>query len=185
MNNTLKNILIFSAGVGVGAFAVWEYFSNRYLISDEIEEPLEAGSEKNPGMENSKNNYSELYENAKNAVDEYGGDVEGIIDDTPGEPVVADSPYVISPSEFGETDFEEESLTWYSDGVLTDDYDEKIEDVEGMVGSDSLKRFEEYDDCDVVYVRNERLRCDYEITRDLRKYSDVLEEKPYLKRLDE
>lgn len=89
-----------------------------------------------------------------------------------------EKPYVIAPEEFGEMDdYETVSLTYYSDGVLTDDFDNEIEDVEGMVGEDSLDHFGEYED-DSVFVRNDRYKTDYEILLDLRKYSDVKKSNP-------
>ena len=88
--------------------------------------------------------------------------------------VVDTNPYVISPEAFGDKDdYETISLTYYSDGVLTDDADNIIEDVNDTVGEESLKSFGEYED-DSVFVRNDRLKCDYEILLDTRKYSDVV-----------
>lgn len=84
-----------------------------------------------------------------------------------------DIPYVISPDEFGQDEsYETISLTYYADGVLADDDDEMVEDVENLVGFDSLNHFGEYED-DSVFVRNDRLKCDYEILLDHRKYTDV------------
>lgn len=94
----------------------------------------------------------------------------------------AKDPYVISPDEFGEyDDYSKISLTYYADNMIADDNDEPLEDVEGTIGWESLMRFGEYED-DALHVRNERLKVDYEILKDLRKYSDVLEDKPYLRR---
>ena len=59
--------------------------------------------------------------------------------------------------------------------------DEIIENVEDVIGFESLNHFGEYED-DSVYVRNERLRVDYEVLLDLRTYTEVLESKPYLRR---
>ena len=88
-------------------------------------------------------------------------------------------PYVIPPDEFDELDgYEVISLTYYADGVLTDDYNEPVEDVENTVGSDSLTHFGEYED-DSVFVRNDNLKVDYEILADMRKYSDVVKIDPH------
>ena len=82
-------------------------------------------------------------------------------------------PYIIPPEEFDQNpDYEKITLTMYSDGVLTDEYDEVIEDVDDTVGKDSLNHFGEYED-DCVYVRDERTDRDYEILRDNRPYSEV------------
>lgn len=100
------------------------------------------------------------------------------------EPMFGDpsaKPYVITPEEFGEfDDYDRISFTYYADHVIADDNDQLLEDVENVIGFESLTHFGEYDD-DAVYVRNERLKTDYEILRDERTYSDVLQSKPYLR----
>lgn len=91
------------------------------------------------------------------------------------------TPYVIAPEQFAELDgYDQISLTYYADHILADDNDQLLEDVDGTVGFESLTHFGEYED-DSVYVRNDRLKTDYEILRDERKYSDVIKTKPYLK----
>lgn len=89
-------------------------------------------------------------------------------------------PYVINPEEFGGDDYEPVSLTYYADGVLVDEDDEPVESIDEVVGRESLKRFGEFE-ADTVFVRNERLKCDYEVLRDNRKYSDIIEDDPFLK----
>ena len=88
-------------------------------------------------------------------------------------------PYVISPDEFGEfEDYERISLSYYTDQILADEDDEKVEDVDNVVGLESLAHFGEYED-DSVFVRNDRLKCDYEILLDQRTYSDVIKQRPH------
>lgn len=83
-------------------------------------------------------------------------------------------PSVITPEEFGDVDgYDTLTLTYYADGVLTDDADYPVEDIDDMVGYESLNHFGEYED-DAVYVRNDALRTDYEILYDPRNYSDVM-----------
>lgn len=88
-------------------------------------------------------------------------------------------PYVISPAEFGNLDgYDIQTLKYYeADDTLTDDDDNVVD--EELVGSASLSAFGTYED-DTVYVRNERLKRDYEILRENGRYTDVLREKPYL-----
>ena len=83
----------------------------------------------------------------------------------------APGPYVISPDEFGGADgYDAISLTYYSgNGVLVDDNEEQVDNVEELVGEDSLKHFGEYED-DSVYVRNDERKCDYEILLDESNY---------------
>ena len=77
---------------------------------------------------------------------------------------------MISPDEFGEfEDYRTINLSYYADEVLADEDDNIIEDIEGTVGEESLSHFGEYDD-DAVHVRNDRIKCDYEILLDERFY---------------
>ena len=109
--------------------------------------------------------------------------IENVKDDSGLTTLIStnDKPYVISPDEYGEiSDYATESLTHYSDGVLTDMHDNIIDDVDEIVGSDYAEHFGEYED-DSVHIRNDAKKCDYEILADERCWSDVLETKPYLK----
>lgn len=88
-------------------------------------------------------------------------------------------PYIISPEEFGEfEDYERISLSYYADQVLADEDNEKVEDVDNVIGLESLTHFGEFED-DSVFIRNDRLRCDYEILLDQRTYSDVIKQRPH------
>lgn len=88
------------------------------------------------------------------------------------EPVEYERPYVISPDEFGEKDgYENVTLTYYADGVLTDYFDNVISNIDEVVGFDSLDHFGEYED-DAVFVRNDKMETDYEILRDLRDFNE-------------
>ena len=87
------------------------------------------------------------------------------------ERMTAPGPYVISPDEFGCADgYDAIGLTYYSgNGVLVDDNEERVDNVEELVGECSLKHFGEYED-DSVYVRNDERKCDYEILLDESNY---------------
>ena len=95
-----------------------------------------------------------------------------------------EKPYVISPSELDEyDDYETISLTLYADGTLADDNDEVLseDEIEEIIGKDSLNHFGEYEE-DSVFVRNDARKCDYEILKSLEDYAEVLARKPYLAR---
>ncbi len=91
-----------------------------------------------------------------------------------------DKPYVITPDEFGASDGYTQICLVYYDGdeVLADEEDEVIEDIAGTVGEDFAEHFGEYED-DSVFVRNDILRCDYEICKDNRAFSDVTDDSVY------
>ena len=100
-------------------------------------------------------------------------------DDIRKEEESVERPYVISPDDFGEfPEYEKISLTHYADGVLADENNEIVDNVDDIVGSDYACHFGEYED-DSVHVRNDRTRCDYEILRDLSKYVDVTVSHPH------
>lgn len=88
-------------------------------------------------------------------------------------------PYVIAPEEYGElNDYELLSWTCYANGVLTDDMDQPIVDPEQFVGADVLSKFGQYSE-DMVHIRNDERRCDYEIVRSLSTYEEMLANEPY------
>ncbi len=82
---------------------------------------------------------------------------------------------LIAPEEFGcKKDYDSVFLVYYADGVLTDEWDNIIENVETLVGQNAFRYFGHYDDePDLVYVRNDCLRADFEIGRDLRISTEV------------
>ena len=89
------------------------------------------------------------------------------------EDKVNNKPYVIHPDEFGD-EYNVVTLVCYNDKVVTTyDTGEVLtdEEVEKLVGLDSLSRFGEYEE-DSVFVRNDSLNVDYEILRDEENYSD-------------
>ena len=182
MNNKLTNVIMFAVGAAVGSVVTWKLIKTKYeqIAQEEIESVKAAYSKRHDeSVENeSDNNVVEKpvrYEKpdlmeyaAKLEEMKYAGEKEvpELMDDIT-------KPYVIGPDEFGEEDdYETATLWYYADKVLTDDQDNIIEDVDDIVGVESLEHFGEYED-DSVFVRNERLKCDYEILLDTRNYSDV------------
>ena len=78
--------------------------------------------------------------------------------------------YYITEDEFGtEFDYDNNSFTCYADGIVTDETDEIIEPGE-YLPEDFMDRFE---DEDVLYLRDDEKKCDYEVVKDLRLYSEV------------
>ena len=195
MNRKLSNVLLFTAGVAVGSLVTWRYFKTKYeVVEDEIEEKTEENEgeteteDEDPEVLESKSNYGK-----KPPLKEYVKMVEdnGYVPKTHMEEVEEEiangelgdkdvyEPFIIRPDEYGELHaYETLSLNYYADGVLTDELDNPIEDVESLVPADFADHFGEYDD-NAVFVRNDNLECDYEILRDLRKFTDVVGEYPY------
>lgn len=90
----------------------------------------------------------------------------------------ADIPYVITIDEFMEDDPEIEKVTvtyFDGDGNLADTQDKIIPEVEEIIGSDALTKFGLYSkDKNIVYVRNERIKIDFEVVLDERSYTEAI-----------
>lgn len=188
MNNSIKSVLVFSLGAAVGSVLTWRILKTRYekKTQEEIDSVKEVFSRKRDIEESTecseqseeadRQHVEEMAAAATEALNTYNPDqkVDTEIMRKKATQKYRD-PYVISPDEFGELEdegYDTETLSYYADGVLTDEMDNPVEDVEGTVGSESLNHFGDYED-DAVHVRNERLKCDYEILYDFRRFKDV------------
>lgn len=192
MNRKLSNVLLFAAGAAVGSLVTWRYFKSKYeVVEDEIEEKTEEpegkSEEEDPEVLESKMSYKKpplkdyvkMVEDCGYKPKTHVEEVEEEIANGEWDDKDVYEPYIIRPEEYGELHaYETLSLNYYADGVLTDELDNPIEDVESLVPADFADHFGEYED-DVVHVRNDNLECDYEILRDLRKFTDVVGEYPY------
>lgn len=86
-----------------------------------------------------------------------------------------DRPYVIHADEHGDQGYETDSYTYYMrDQVLTDSKDEVIENVDVIVGFESLQQFGHgSQNPGLVLVRNDGLSLDIDITRLDLAYSEI------------
>jgi hypothetical protein len=81
--------------------------------------------------------------------------------------------YVIHADEFGETDLNEAALTYYSgDDVLCDASDRIIDNQDRLVGEGLNKFGHGSGDKDVVFIRNETLAVDLEVTNTDKSYAE-------------
>lgn len=85
-----------------------------------------------------------------------------------------DRPYVIHVDEFleNETEYSQNSISYFEgDEVLVDEMDQPIRDIQGVVGVENLSFGYGSRDKNVVYIRNDRLEIDFEVTRSEGKYT--------------
>lgn len=185
----------FAVGAAVGSLATWKIVKTKYekIAQEEIDSVKEVYAKKMIGEEidlslsvgidpdDDDRTLEEKLKDLKVVTDEYTSIInkQGYSSNvTVPEPkkeveqMSIDRPYVISPDEYGEIGYEEIELTYYADEVLADDQNELVEDVDDVVGLDSLKHFGEFED-DSVHVRNDARRADYEILLDSRTYAEV------------
>lgn len=182
MNNKVVNAIAFLLGAGIGSVVTWKLVETKYkkLAQEEIDSVREVYSKKEIALANEvKKAHACLEANTKNdKVPSYQHIVEdmGYASESEEEEGVGNV-HVIPPESYGELGYEEVSLTYYADDVLAYDDDSVIRDVNKVVGKGSLNTFGEYED-DSVFVRDDNKKIDYEILRDMRRYSDVVGDDP-------
>ena len=194
MSNFWKTSLTFITGAIVGGFVTKKYIEYKSQINDEIEyEECEthediAEEANDTSVENEKTNNEEIRissvddESYKKLLAELQYTVEKEADDfiermIPKQEEVRDTskPYNITPDEFEEIDeYDSDEYTYYADGYVTDSYGMPIsdEDIFNTIGEDFDTYFGSYDD-DQIWIRNERLRMDFSVVRDIDRFVDV------------
>ena len=184
----MNNFIPFLLGAVSGSVITWALLNNKYkqIAQEEIDSVKEVFSKKeetidvtelhpkmkvelaeqeeeNPEMDKYKTLVRDYRKESTKKKEEKEEDEEMDID----------KPYVISPEEFDTLDdWETISLTYYQDGVVTDDAGEPMsdEEIESAIGFESLEHFGEYEE-DSVFVRNDERRTDYEILMDADYYN--------------
>lgn len=198
MNTKVACAIAFVAGAAVGVAASWRVLDTKYkkLADKEIasvkelfyfkpvennEEPDESEEEKfeqSPEEDFTEEEKKE-YTNIASSYTNYA--TKSVVEEEPNVEITDSEPYVISPVELGDCDYDVIDLIYYEgDNTLTDEEDEIIDDVGDLIGWESLEHFGEYED-DSVCVRNDVRKVDYEVLLDVRKYSEVM----YLRELEE
>lgn len=186
----MKGLLIFAAGLAVGAVAGAVIVKNKVLADakaeiDEVREyyresrGVKEVEEKEEVKEVEKKEYElkdiQVKDEPKTGLTNYSQITKMYMSKDEYQTPMYDDPFVIDPSEFGENpEYDTETLTYFADGVLVDDVDDVIEEPDIVVGLENLKVFEEFG-ATSVYVRNDIYKTDYEIIRDDWNYSDLKE----------
>ena len=187
----MKGLLIFAAGLAVGAVAGAVIVKNKVLADakaeiDEVREYYrESRGQKDEHVEEVKEVEKKEYElkdiqikdepKTEKEHTNYNQIAKMYTSKNEFQTPMYDDPFVIDPSEFGENpEYDTETLTYFADGVLVDDVDDVIEEPDIVVGLENLKVFEEFG-ATTVYVRNDIYKTDYEIIRDDWNYSDLKE----------
>jgi hypothetical protein len=168
----MKSFLTFMAGLGLGIAISWSYNKNKYeqAIGEEVK-PLENKKRSSDIDNSSERVYEEhLKEEAKNIINYSGYSKK----DKEDESIKMKNPlYVITPDEFAsQVGYDTDTFYIFADDVITNDNNEKIDDVRKTFGLDinEIKaQFGIYED-DSVYIRNEKIQTDYEILRELDTY---------------
>lgn len=182
MNKGAIGFLALAAGGAIGFLVASKLMKDRYeqRTQDEIDSVKAAFRRERTRAQEKKEPPRSVEADREN----YGRYVRKLGYSEKDSPDPVQEPRVISPDEFGEMDeYDQISLTYYADGTVADDSERAMsaDEIEETIGRDSLGHFGEYEE-DSVFVRNDRLKADYEILKDERTYAELLREKPYLVR---
>lgn len=180
--NKSSGFLLFIFGTALGSFATWKIVKSRYeaIAQEEIDSVKRVYSSntntaiKSEEKDNEPMPKKEIKNNYTSVISDFG---YGGNNDIPQKSEVKEeswqAPYIITPDEFAiNYEYDTIDVTYFADGVLADENNEPLEDIENTIGKDAVNHFGEYE-TDIVYVRNDRLKADYEIVKDERNYSDV------------
>lgn len=145
----------------------------------EVSAPENSASTEPDIMEYAKKLSGQGYINYTECSDDDEDD-DNVVEPVPDDHIKSDKPYAITPDDFGEVEeYDMISLYHYTDGVLADDDDDRITNIDEIVGNDYASHIGEYDD-DAAYFRNDRLKCDFEVLRSAKSYAeDVIGSHPF------
>lgn len=204
MNKTIGMTAAFLLGAAAGAASAWYILKEHYaqIAQEEIDSVKEAFSRRDKQIkdEHSEDISDEAPEEepkrATDMVKQEASDLAEKLDYTAysTKPAIADvvkkmeenvkhdSPYVIPDEDYGTAfDYDQIELMFFADKILADDDMEIIEDVEDIVGFEALGQLQ-FGVKETICVRNDRLKCEYEIVLDERTYADAMQQfKPYRK----
>lgn len=179
--NILSNVIMFATGAAIGSVVTWKLLKTKYenLVQEEVAAIREVYAmeqecnEDDTESEDDEEDDAQDKEEYKKIASRYSNDDEDEDEEEEEEGEEMIEPYVIVPEEFDENGYDTATLFYYADGVLAyGDTNEVVENVEDLVCEDFADHFGEYE-ADSVFVRNDNLKMDFEILRDLRPYSEV------------
>lgn len=187
--------IAFVLGAAAGSVATFKYaerfYENRCKEETQsIRDAFHRAEEelKIKAMENNNKQEPEAKPNTieKTSID-YKGDYKDRVDSLgyhdisnstkPGDVfdyVESTEPYVISKDEYGSIpNYELETCRYYADGVLADEEDYQMS-TDFNIGLENVPYL---DDDFPTYIRNDDIKTDYEVFKDWRNYSDIVEER--------
>lgn len=186
----LKKILIFFAGVAVGVAGSY-FVTNKLLSKKHDEEMGELIDRINAERAAIKAEYTsnkpdistfKKEEEPEKPVEEtiIPEDEEPEVEKPKKKPAASSrkkkpNVYEITEDEFNDVDNRDKVLlSYYSDGVLADSYSDKQVDISTTIGKDMLDLLGR-EKLDAIHVRNEIKNTDYEVTRDYRTFSEIVD----------
>lgn len=186
-NKSLGYLFIFSLGAAIGSAVTWKICKEKYeqIAREEIASVKEVFSNRLRDIDSEDQPDPEVPDVTEDEETTTAYEQMARSYDTASTTTRSDrkedsvsGPCIIDPDEYGEIEeYDCITYSYYADGVLTDEVDEPVSDIEDTVGEEALSRLGKPDKygnpVDEIYVRNDNTRCYYEILLDLRNYTDV------------
>ncbi len=202
INNIEKIIISFAAGLGLGVFGGKVYYEKKYQMKlkgatfnsdketkpevkvEEVKSEEKHEEEKDPKESSEINKNKEDLNSMVKKVQEENARVD-YSTPTPGEKKRESEPepeikedFVLEPEDFGELTEEEYdvvTILYLADGNLVYENGrafDPVEQPEKKIGSEALRILRNNPTSDVLYVRNNRTKIDYEIILDDRTLNE-------------
>lgn len=170
MNKTIREVLIFAAGFAGGAYFMHTALLKKYqeYADKQIEDVRDHYWRKEAEMD------KVIEEKAtQKSFEQLTGKYRTESDP---EPAAHEEIEIIQPDDFGsEDDYETSFLSYYADGKLVFDGEDKAvdeEDIPKIIGTEALKHFGEYMPS-AIHVRNNNYHKDYEILQVQQNWADL------------
>lgn len=185
----MKSVLTFVAGLAIGAGVSWVYHKNKYetMMNEEMDElrTHRRNREKNNEVTDTSEKESIKEELEARECDYMKEEIrrneeyEEILlqkrysnsEDT----IHNEDPYVLSPDDFADVPgFDTDTFYYYANDIIADDKNDimdesTIRSILGLTVLEIKDQFGVYEE-DSVFIRNESMKCDYEILRDEEDY---------------
>lgn len=183
---------LFASGMAAGMTTMWFYIRHKnkpVLVESEpceepdkpAEPPVQLYQTFSDGQPAPRRSYASMYHSSDDETAEDEEEDTEPEDDFEIQRVENSDarPEVIHPAAFGEeSDYEQITLLYFADGVVCDEQIHKVEDLDALIGVESLRHFGEYEP-DAIHVRNDATRCYYEVILDTRTYAEALKTVPH------
>jgi hypothetical protein len=185
-----KNLIILTIGAGIGGIGTYLYLKRKYdeILQEEIASVKEVFSKRDINIDSKKIAKIAKAAMTKPDIIDYSATIDslayrgcpggapgasGMIKEEDTEETTVNDLAYIPPYEVGsDEEYDAIVLTYYSDGYLVDENNELVENVDDTVGVNFAENFGEYDE-DLMYVRNDRLKCYFEVQLDSREYTQI------------
>ena len=190
MKGTLSKFFVFAVGAAIGSAVTYKYLKTKYddILNEELESMREYYAEKYDDKDDDDAEEEQEVETEPVESDvmndirrSYAAIAKssGYIDSAAAQKIEdVDKPYAIDADDYGEyEDYELVNLTYFSDKILADDNGEIIDGVDDVVGANFYDLFP--DDEDTLFIRNDKIMCDFEILKEYRTYDEVFYDSPH------